>query len=411
MTMTKLLQRCSDTSATPLTPALVKQGSKLLDQVNPTSKQSVPGRLAKFFKSTWKTVTGNEAASSSDPVQKAKKKAAKAAHKKMLKQAKAKGSKQKQFAAMQRGLSKHEMEEIKMLTRDMQRPSGSKLKIRLKSRSVEQGLGVETAAARHADETRYPNSHDRHLEGRHGVGVGGEGSRRKLVHRLASGGHANSSPNLVSSKPHQTSPAKVIRGASSPTLVKCIPTYVNRLKAAPFSLGEKLSRWCRASPMAIFHGHPPQDAALNFPDGEYRDYITERRADLEAAGHVHRYDTSNGTDDRARVESVLVRYAPGRHGLSPSAPKGTPAKLSAPALPPPTYKSPRDGSNAAPESMRPKRGETPPIFHPLSRGASGLLKHTPQPVQRFGSNVSLIREKGTRVDLFSATERIAEEAN
>lgn len=398
MTMTKLIQRDTETSTSPLTPALIKKGSKLLNQLNPgnTAKRSVPTRLAKFFKTTWKAVTSNESGGSKDH-KKANKKAAKAAHKKMLKQAKAKGSKQKHFAAMGRGLSKHEMEEIKQLTRELQRPSGSKLKVRLKSRS---------AAADGADAAnQHSNSHDRHQEGRHGGERGSGGGRTRLVHRLASGGNASSSPALLS-KIVQKGPAKIARGASTPTLVKCIPTYVNRLKAAPFSLGEKLSRWCRVSPMAIFHGHPPQDASLNFPDGEYRDYISERRADLAAAGHAVQYDTSNGTDDQPRVESVLKRYPADRHGISPSAPRGTPGKLSAPALPPPMYKSPHCG-------------DTPPIFHPLSRGGSGLIKATPQPVQRFGSNMSLVREQGSRLDLVArmgssaligTPQRIAEEA-
>ena len=190
------------------------------------------------------------------------------------------------------------------------------------------------------------------------------------------------------------------RSSSQPILVKFLPTYVNRLKACPLSLGEKLSRWCHVSPMALYDGCPPQDHFLDFPLAEYRDIVWERQGELRAAGHACEplYDPAK------RDEVVLTRYAPGQHGLTPylndAARKNT--DVNKPSLPPPKYedtvKSKKSSRYSYPSH---NEGEFDPARRasaPADQRSSDTMP-TPAPITRVATNCSMAGMMGSMLDL------------
>lgn len=102
------------------------------------------------------------------------------------------------------------------------------------------------------------------------------------------------------------------RSASQPVLVKFIPQYVNRLKAQPFSLKEKMTSWCKRSPMALIRSHDaPQDHHLAFPNRPYSDKMCDEygrnRDTLE--------ETRATATTKPRQELVLKRYKANKHGV------------------------------------------------------------------------------------------------
>ena len=190
------------------------------------------------------------------------------------------------------------------------------------------------------------------------------------------------------------------RAASSPVLVKLLPTYVNRLKGCPFSLGEKLSNWCHTSPMALYDGYPPQDHFLDFPLANYRDIVWERQCDLRAAGHA----CTPLYDPAKRDEVVLERYAPGQHGLTPygTKPACTNADVNKPSLPPPKYEervtakkvSRQNGSN---QGEPPRRASAP--ADQRASGDNTTNNSRPAPITRVPTNCSIAARRGTMYDL------------
>ena len=143
--------------------------------------------------------------------------------------------------------------------------------------------------------------------------------------------------------------------------------------------------------MALFGRHPPQDHSLPFPNVEYRDFVVERIADLESAGHTVEYDVSNGTpgDSTPRVEVVLDRYPAGRHGLAPNKVRGSHTNLMAP--------HPSETKQQRRERREERRVAAQ---QPFTRGNSSLMS-TPQPVSRSGTNMSMAPQVGSSAD-FSA---------
>jgi hypothetical protein len=196
------------------------------------------------------------------------------------------------------------------------------------------------------------------------------------------------------------------RSSSEPVLVKMVSSNVNRFKACPLSLGEKLARWCRASPMAIFRGHPPEDHFVQFPGFEYSDLLAERRAELAAAGHV----CELGYDPIDRDECVLERYPDGRHGLTPFdmtlRPPVNPDALKSPKLPAPQFptESSRDELSAKKRASRPQlrmgqsAGTTESDVSAPPAPVRAARKHTP-PMLRRGSADSVVAAQGTCLNL------------
>jgi len=310
----------------------------------PKGKKSLASKFVKLLK----TMVGAGSSKHKDVVKQQKKA-------KGNKKNKKKAPKGSQINLLQLGLSKHELDEIRQMTKDLNRPSKLTMKVSV------------------------------------------EGGKSKLAaHRSP----ANSSPNLLANSKtnSKTEQGNVSRTASSPVLVACTTKYVDRLKAAPLSLGETLSRWCSRSPMTIFDGHPPQDHSIAFPAVEYRDFVIERIADLEAAGHTVEYDTNNGTpgDATPRVEVVLARYPAGRHGLSPAMAAGSP---STPMLASPKYNTVQTTESKERRRNERRAAQQQQLLSRANAGHSGLLKATPQPMARSGTNMSMACAAGSSTDL------------
>lgn len=102
------------------------------------------------------------------------------------------------------------------------------------------------------------------------------------------------------------------RSASQPVLVKFIPQYVNRLKAQPFSLKEKMTSWCKRSPMALIKAHEaPQDHHLEFPTQPY----TDNMCDEYGRNLATLEETRGAATTKPRQELVLTRYSANKHGV------------------------------------------------------------------------------------------------
>lgn len=102
------------------------------------------------------------------------------------------------------------------------------------------------------------------------------------------------------------------RSASQPVLVKFIPQYVNRLKAQPFSLKEKMTSWCVRSSMALIKAHePPQDHYLEFPNQPY----TDKMCDEFGRNLATLEETRGAATTKPRQELVLKRYSANKHGV------------------------------------------------------------------------------------------------
>ena len=101
------------------------------------------------------------------------------------------------------------------------------------------------------------------------------------------------------------------RSSSQPMLVPVVACYVDKLKGQPFSLKEKMTGWCKRSPMALIKSHePPQDHWEEYPTPQYEDKMCDnygRNTD------TLQQDCQEATT-KLRMELVLRRYAP-RHGL------------------------------------------------------------------------------------------------
>jgi len=141
-----------------------------------------------------------------------------------------------------------------------------------------------------------------------------------------------STQSLAASRGHgarRQASAEQLRAA--PTAVaKFIVKNVDQMKSQPLTLGEKLSRWCRQSPAAIFKGCAPEDHFLPFPSVDYCDMEVNRRAEAELISAIAGSDAVEVASAEARVEVVLERYPTGRHGLSPrTRPTGTPEAAAA----------------------------------------------------------------------------------
>lgn len=107
---------------------------------------------------------------------------------------------------------------------------------------------------------------------------------------------------------------KVVRSASQPVLAAFVPAYVDQLKAQPFSLKEKITRWCKKSPMALYRSHmPPEDHHVPFPNEPYPDLMCDkygRSIILEAEKN-----NPDAPTTKPRMECVLKRYPPNLHGI------------------------------------------------------------------------------------------------
>lgn len=126
-----------------------------------------------------------------------------------------------------------------------------------------------------------------------------------------------------------------------------ISRNVNQLKAVPFSLSEKMSRWCKRSPMALIKAHePPQDHHLDFPAQPYEDKMCDEYGrNIDTLARERREGAPKHRD-----ELVLKMYPKNRHGILNSfdrAPQNKKAKetpdagaavtVDGPSKPPPVY--------------------------------------------------------------------------
>jgi hypothetical protein len=217
------------------------------------------------------------------------------------------------------------------------------------------------------------------------------------------------SPGKCTSK-HPAKLKSSSRSASQPMLIKMISTNVNRFKACPLSLGEKLARWCQVSQMAIFKGHPPEDHFLQFPGCEYSDLLAERRAELAIAGHACELEY----DPKKRDECVLKRYPDGRHGLTPYdislRPIANPKALRTPKLPPPQFPINLTmlGRGASSPELRPRCHKeraapchaTPTATTTREAGAAAAaLRLSPPGMLRRASSDSVTAAQGSCLDL------------
>eukprot|EP00040_Diaphanoeca_grandis_P003240 m.24341 g.24341 ORF g.24341 m.24341 type:complete len:287 (-) comp14558_c0_seq1:370-1230(-) len=180
-----------------------------------------------------------------------------------------------------------------------------------------------------------------------------------------------STPNISISAPNRKKIGP--RSSSQPVLAAFVPAYVDQLKAQPFSLKEKITRWCKKSPMALYRSHmPPQDHDIEFPAQVYPDLLCDefgRSLILEAEAK-----NPNAPTTKPRMECVLKRYPPNIHGIMSSYDRGdledkngegsktdTSSPVAAPrkakiAMPPP---SAGDG-NTRPPSNEPSLSKPPP---------------------------------------------------
>lgn len=189
------------------------------------------------------------------------------------------------------------------------------------------------------------------------------------------------------------------RSSSQPVLVAFLPQYVNKLKGQPYSLKEKMTRWCKKSPYALIKKHlPPQDFYIEFPNVCYDDHMNDEfgrgieRLEREAD------DAANGVSTKPRVEIVLERYPAGRHDgvtctFDPAPDNGDrfisaygvsgglPSKSSRRSEPQMTRHSPSLDMSNMPRNMNRPSSATSPT--PASRRQS-------VPVLRVGTNTSLL---------------------
>lgn len=107
------------------------------------------------------------------------------------------------------------------------------------------------------------------------------------------------------------------RSSSQPVLVAFLPQYVNKYKAQPFSLKEKMTRWCKKSPYALIKKHlPPEDHYLEFPNAPYEEKMNDEFGrGLERLAR-EADNRTKGLSTKPRVEVVLERYPAGRHGIT-----------------------------------------------------------------------------------------------
>eukprot|EP00039_Didymoeca_costata_P001428 m.52459 g.52459 ORF g.52459 m.52459 type:complete len:318 (-) comp10793_c0_seq1:171-1124(-) len=207
-----------------------------------------------------------------------------------------------------------------------------------------------------------------------------EEDKGRLAQRLPT---RNSEPNLVEEQPE---PKKVSRSATSPTLVKFLPTYVNRFKACPFSLGEKISRWCHTSAVALFDGHPPEDHFITFPPAhEYRDIKHDKIMTALAAGEPD----ERIENEKERVEVILTRYPAGQHGLTPYSKyfSSTEKEEKIVEESHAAVDTPTDSNNEAPEGRSP------------SRASVDSFVKSSVPLPRSGTQHSLVANRGSVHDL------------
>jgi len=104
-----------------------------------------------------------------------------------------------------------------------------------------------------------------------------------------------------------------VRAKSQPIIGAFVPKNVNQLKAVPFSLSEKMSRWCRRSPMALIKEHmAPQDPI----DGEHPEIYEDMMNDAYGRNiETLAIEARDGPTTKPRDECVLEMYEPGRHSI------------------------------------------------------------------------------------------------
>jgi len=219
---------------------------------------------------------------------------------------------------------------------------------------------------------------------------------RKQYRRKGDKVRGQSTPALVADAPRSRSRPDIgARSSSQPTLVPFHSKYVDKLKAQPFTLKEKLSQWCKKSPMALIKAHePPQDHYIACPSPVYEDIMCD---EYGRNLNTMELDQLDGPTTKPRVESVLNRYAP-RHGINSTfdnVPK-TEYSRSAPAVPTNQFSNAVNArsSNTPPS---PEEDELAPLPSPL-------------PARRRGSGAPMIPKRmPTNISLIPQTSRINED--
>jgi len=194
-----------------------------------------------------------------------------------------------------------------------------------------------------------------------------------------------STPNLSVSAP---SPRQKIgpRSSSQPVLAAFVPAYVDQLKGQPFSLKEKITRWCKKSPMALYKSHmPPQDHDIEFPAKVYNDLLCDqygRSLILEAEAK-----NPDAPTTKPRMECVLKRYPPNIHGIMSSYDLGDLAdKNGGQESPSNPVAAPRKARIAMPDSDTPSAAKNTSA----TKNEPALSKPPPPCPQRVPTNLSMI---------------------
>lgn len=230
--------------------------------------------------------------------------------------------------------------------------------------------------------------------------------------------YKGSGPGLMGKLTRNSAPALDLP-PPEPIVVEFVSKYVNQLKAVPFTLSEKMSRWCKRSPMALYKSHmPPQDHDLPFPTEPYEDLMCD--------------EFGRNTDTLARValdgpppprdELVLQMYPPGRHSIlnsfdkapaTPVSSRRSQPKSQSLSKPPPVYvnkQNSRPDINNSTELRAPvvssepldneEEDEACEMFSPMSPTTRKVNKagDRPAPVKRVATNISIIPQR-TRSNL------------
>jgi hypothetical protein len=186
------------------------------------------------------------------------------------------------------------------------------------------------------------------------------------------------------------------RAASSPQLALMSIKNLSKQASHPLTLSEKLSRWCRQSPEALFKGCPPEDDFFNFPAVDYSDLEVDRRAEHQLLSNINGTATTDEFGD-AHIDEVMVeRYPAGRHGLTPrTRPTGAPGACEV-------------AFKAQKEHLRAKRSQHK-LMIASKKGSSTNLVQTDKALQwkqrqqkkdfRSGTQVSMAAGVGSARDL------------
>lgn len=221
-------------------------------------------------------------------------------------------------------------------------------------------------------------------------------------------------PHERNKSPASAPPAELQRARSQPIIGAFVPKNVNQLKAVPFSLSEKMSRWCKRSPMALIKAHLAPDDPI---DGEHPEIYEDVMCDAHGRNidtlAINARDARDGVTAKPRDECVLEMYPPGRHGItnhfdSAPVPAVAPAEVAVASPVPALRQTPVPKSRAPPTydvdtfQQQSPGGNSRPRFINLSASekvgaeTKSLTRAggpKPLPPKRMPTNISIIPQR------------------